>query len=288
MITLGRGRFELDIAPDVGGAISRFEFAGKPVMRPVAPDENRVLEMCSFPLVPYANRSAGGSFEFGGKTYRLPLNFGDHPHSLHGHGWQRAWAAEMVSRDRVSLACEHAADAWEWAYAAEQVFSLTDDGLVVALSLTNKSDMPMPYSLGFHPYFPRHPGSLVQAGVKGMWLADATMLPTDLTAANAVIDLIAGQAVSKAPFVDNTFTDWRGPAVITQPELGLEIALTASSNAGFLHVFIPEGENYFCAEPTTAMPNAVNRPVAAEVSGAKVLAPGATATIEMRLAVRTL
>ena len=288
MITLGRGQFELDIAPEVGGAISRFEIAGKPVMRPVAPHENRVLEMCSFPLVPYANRIAGGRFEFGGKAYRLPLNFGDHPHALHGHGWQHAWQVEMVSRDRVTLSFEHAGNEWEWAYRAEQMFSLTDEGLVATLSLTNRGATAMPYSLGFHPYFPRRPGSTLKAAVKGMWLADETMLPTDLTVANKVIDLVAGQAVSAAPFVDNTFTDWRGPAVITQPDLGLEIALTASSNAGFLHVFIPEGTDYFCAEPTTAMPNAFNRPEAAEVSGAKVVAPGETATIEMRIAVRAL
>jgi aldose 1-epimerase len=288
MITLGRGKIELDIVPDVGGAISRFEFAGNPVMRPVAPDEIRVLEMCSFPLVPYANRIAGGTFEFGGKTYRLPLNFGDHPHALHGHGWQRAWRSEMVSRDRVTLAYDHEPDAWEWAYSAEQTFTLTDDGMVLTLSLTNRSDKPMPYSLGLHPYFPRHPGSTLKAAVKGMWLADETVLPSELVAADTVIDLGAGQKVSEAPFVDYTFPGWEGPAVITQPELGLEITLSGSDNCGFLHVFIPEGTDFFCAEPTTAMPNAVNRPEPPAVSGAKVLEPGATVAMEMRIAVRAL
>jgi aldose 1-epimerase len=288
MITLGRGKFELDIAPDFGGAITRFEMAGKPVMRPVKPGETNVLEMCSFPLVPYANRIAGGTFDFGGRTYRLPLNFGEHPHSLHGHGWQAPWKVGVLSRDRLSLAFEHAADAWDWSYAAEQVFTMTEDGMVLALTLKNRADKPMPYSLGVHPYFPRRPGSILKASVKGMWLADATMLPTELAEAGRLVDLNAGQVVSKAPFVDNTFTGWQGPAIITQPELGLEIALTASDNSAFLHAFMPEGADFFCAEPTTAMPNAFNRSESPEVSGAKVLAPGATASLEMRIAVRVL
>ena len=64
------------------------------------------------------------------------------------------------------------------------------------------------------------------------------------------------EVVSKAPFVDNTFTGWRGAARIEQPELGLAITLEASPECRFFHVFIPPGQDYFCAEPTSAMPNA--------------------------------
>ena len=288
MITLGRGEFELDIAPEFGGAITRFEYGDRPVLRHVPQGTTNVLDMCLFPLVPYANRIAGGIFTFQGKEYRLPLNFGAHPHSLHGHGWQTAWRVVSMSRDRVSLAFDHAPDAWDWAYSAEQVFTMTEDGLMLTLSLKSRDDKPMPYSLGLHPYFPRRAGSRLKAVVKGMWIADDTLMPTDHASPTKLIDLGNGQIVAAAPFVDNTFTGWRSPAVITQPELGLEIALQASANSGFLHVFIPEEADFFCAEPTTAMPNAFNRPESSDVSGAGVLAPGATASIDMRLVVRPL
>lgn len=288
MITLGRGNFELDIAPEVGGAISRFEYKDRPVLRPVPQDSIDVLEMASFPLVPYANRIAHGTFGIDGKTVRLPLNFGTHPHSLHGHGWQSGWETEAMSRERTTLSFEHAADAWGWSYTAEQVFMLLEDGLKLSLSLTNRDTKPMPYSLGLHPYFPRCAGSKVAGAVNTMWLADDTMLPTELSPASTLIDLSAGQKVALAPFVDNTFTGWRGPAVITQPELGFEVALKASANAPFLHVFIPQDADFFCVEPTSAMPNAFNRPEAAAETGAAILAPGATATLEMELTIRDL
>ncbi len=286
MITLGRGALELDIAPEIGGSITGLTFENRPVLRPVPQGTTNVLDTCCFPLVPYANRIENGVFKFEGREYRLPLNFGNHPHALHGHGWQAAWRVEAMSRDRVVLAFDHVPDAWPWAYTSEEIFTMTENGVHVQLVLRSRDQKPMPFSLGLHPYFPRKPGSTVTAQVGGMWLSDSTMIPTQLAAATTLIDLGKGQVVTKAPFVDNTFTDWKGPARITQPELGMEITLEASAECGFFHVFIPQGTDFFCAEPTTAMPNAFNRPEAA--SGARTLAPGASITMEMHLGVRKL
>ena len=154
------------------------------------------------------------------------------------------------------------------------------------LSLHNRSGMPMPYSLGLHPYFPRLPGSSVTADVGEMWTATPAMIPSQTVAGDTLIDLGRGQLLASAPFVDNTFTRWKGPARITQPDLGLEIELSASPDCRFFHVFIPEGSDFFCAEPTTAMPNAFNRQ--AGESGAKAVAPGGTVSMDMQLTVRKL
>jgi aldose 1-epimerase len=118
-----------------------------------------------------------------------------------------------------------------------------------------------------------------------MWVANPILMPVEKVAAATLIDLVQGQKVANAPFIDNTFTGWKGPARITQPELGLEVELSASG-CSFFHVFIPDGADYFCAEPTTAMPDAFNRQPAE--SGAKVLQAGATASISMQLIVRKL
>jgi aldose 1-epimerase len=288
MITLGRGALELDIAPEIGGSITGLTFENRPVLRRVPQGTTNVLETSCFPLVPYANRIENGVFKFEGREIRLPLNFGDHPNSLHGHGWQTAWRVETMSRDRVALAFDHTADAWPWAYTSEQVFIMTEDGVHMQLTLRSRDDKPMPFSLGLHPYFPRVPGSTIAAKVGGMWLSNPNMIPTQCVPATALIDLGKGQSVATAPFVDNTFTDWQGPARITQPELGMEITLEASAECGFFHVFVPQGADFFCAEPTTAMPNAFNRPEPAGRTGARTLMPGASITMEMHLGVRKL
>jgi aldose 1-epimerase len=288
MIALTRGGFKLEIAPELGGAVTRFDCEGRQVLRAAPQGVTNPLDCCSFPLVPYANRIEQGILKFEGKEYRLPLNFGDHPHTLHGHGWQTGWRVETVSKDAATLAFDHAPDAWPWAYTGELAYALSDMGAKFTLSLRNRDDKAMPFSLGFHPYFPRGASSKITADVAGMWLADASMLPTVHSVSGLPIDLVHGQVVAKAPFVDNCFTGWRGPARIEQPELGLAITLEATPDCRFFHVFIPEGQDYFCAEPTTAMPNAFNRPEKAAVTGAHVLEPGAAFSIEMRLGVRKL
>jgi aldose 1-epimerase len=284
MISLTKGKFALEVVPEIGGSISRFDVDGKPVMRPAPKGVTSPLDCCSFPLVPYANRIENGTLKFEGRDHPLPLNFGSHPHALHGHGWQTAWRVETVSKDRAVIAFDHAPDAWPWAYTAEQQFVLAEDGLHVRLTVRSRDGKPMPLSLGFHPYFPRLPGSRLTARVAGMWLSDPTELPTVLGPPR--IELSNGVVVTKAPFVDNCFTEWQSPARIEQPELELDISLAASAECPFFHVFIPNGADYFCAEPTTAMPNAFNRPEPAGMTGARVLAPGTSLSVEMRVTVR--
>ena len=100
--------WSLELLPNLGGAIGALRHEGRDVLRPAPKGTLDVLATSCFPLVPYANRIANGRFEFDGQTHRLPLNFGDHPHSLHGLGWQAEWtvteagAALAESSHRVS------------------------------------------------------------------------------------------------------------------------------------------------------------------------------------------
>jgi aldose 1-epimerase len=285
MIALSQGGVELDIAPEIGGAVSRFIFEGKDVMRPAPNGALSPLDACTFALVPFANRVENCVFHFQGREIRLRRNHGDHPHALHGHGWQSAWRVASLSRDQATLAYDHEADDWPWTYSAEQVLTLAGGGFSHRLTVRSRDARPMPTSLGFHPYFPRMASTRLTASVKGMWEADSTMIPTEHVAASSLIDLEQGVLVAKAPFVDNCFTGWRSPARIDQPDLGLTISLEGSAECAFLHCFMPVGEKFFCAEPGCAMPNAFNRPEPASVTGMRTLGPGESFSIEMRVAV---
>lgn len=43
-----------------------------------------------YPLVPFANRIAGGQLPVGGRIFALRANFPPERHAAHGVGWQRA------------------------------------------------------------------------------------------------------------------------------------------------------------------------------------------------------
>jgi len=288
MITLTNGALELDLAPEIGGAVTRFAVGGKDVFRPAPNGAFAALDASSFALVPYANRIENGVLRFQGREYRLQRNFGDHPHSLHGDGWQSAWRVASLSRDQASLVHDHAAGDWPWTYSAEQVIALADGGANLRLTIRNRDVSAMPTSLGFHPYFPRSASTRLTASVAGMWKSDATMIPTEHVAGSPLLDLAHGALVDKAPFVDNCFTGWKSPARIDQPDAGFSISLEASPECGFFHVYIPVGQNFFAAEPVSAMPNSFNRREPAAVTGMRTLAPGESFSIAMRLAVRSL
>ncbi|CAN5706558.1 hypothetical protein BH11PSE6_BH11PSE6_00450 [soil metagenome] len=115
MVTLAGAGWELDLLPALGGAIGALRFQGTDILRPTADSTTDPLQSACFPLVPYANRIAGGRFSFGGRDIRLPLNFGDHPNTLHGFGWQRPWDVVEVAPDRARLTQVHdGGDGWPW------------------------------------------------------------------------------------------------------------------------------------------------------------------------------
>jgi aldose 1-epimerase len=283
VITLRDNGAVLDLLPKIGGAVSRFSVDGVDLLRRAPPATANVLETGCFPLMPFANRIANGVFTFAGETVRLPRNFGDHPHPLHGDGWRNAWRVEAQTQSAATLAFEHASGAWPWAYEARQAFELSPRALAITLGIANRSARAMPVSLGFHPYFPRFAQTRLRADVAGVWRSDDTCIPTAPAAASHFLDLANGAALADAPFVDHCHFGWKGRAAIEQP--GYALHLAASPNLDFLHCHVPQGASFFCAEPVSAMPDAFNRPPAQ--SGMRVLAPRETFAVSMTLALQT-
>jgi aldose 1-epimerase len=211
----------------------------------------------------------------------LPPDPGFEPNAIHGQGWRNPWRVEENGAGSATLSYEHRADAWPWDYTAQQRFELATESLRIALTLTNRSTSPMPYSIGFHPYFPRTAETVLRADVAGVWLADETITPTERAAPDALLDLANGARLSQAPFVDNTHFGWSHRATIADRDAAIEL----TSNADFLHVFLPKNDAFFCAEPVTAMPDMLNRQTQND-SGFRVLQSDETATVAMTLTLR--
>jgi aldose 1-epimerase len=238
-----------------------------------------VLEAACFPLVPYANRIADGRFTFGGRTAALSRNMAGQAHPLHGDGWRGAWRIEARGEDFVTLVFEPEATEWPWRYRARQIFRLRPDGLTVELGVSNLDDAPGPFGAGFHPYFPHSATARLTAQTRGVWRWSADLLPTELVAAAPWSD---GAPVRTERLVDHCHTGWSGPARIDLGPGRPSLELTASPELGWLHVFAPPNQDFFCVEPVSHAPNALNMP-APEANGVRTLAPGETLGVWMRL-----
>ncbi len=283
------------LAPGTGGAVARFTVAGHDVLRP-APESavafGDVRAMASYPLVPWSNRIAHASLAWDGRTHGLARNFGDHPHSLHGAGWQRPWHIERHGKAAATLAFVHdpadaGADAWPFAFSARQYFALGGrDGatvLTMTLAIASRDARPFPFGLGWHPFFPRTPDTTLAFAARGVWRNDATQLPVEHVAIPAAWD----HATPRAPApLDNVFTGWSGRATLRGAARAPVVTLTADSACGHLVVYAPEGRDYVAVEPVTQMTDAFNRAArGARDTGTRVLAPGAAFSCTMQLVV---
>ena len=282
---------EAGVLPEIGGCIAfyRADIAGRKIdfLRPAGAaalaQRDPRLTGC-FPLVPFSNRIRAGKFRFAGREIALPVNAPTGPHAIHGFGFEALW--RVATRSESRLAIEHRRDggAWPFSYIARQVFELTSAGLTVTMKVGNLGDEPMPLGLGWHPYFPRTPRARLVASVKKMWRNDAETMPIEL------VDPPAGQRLDKGVrleefAVDNCFTGWGGRALIEWPETKTRLELSADGVFKFLVVFVPQGRDFFCAEPVSNCTDAFNLADQGRTdTGMTVLKPGKTLRAAMRLA----
>lgn len=276
MLRLKHGDNVLDLNPDLGGSIARFTHKDADVMRPTPDDASDVLQAACFPLVPFCNRIRDGRFVVEGHKVQLSPNLGDSPHTLHGQGWRNGWQVAEASASRAVLSYHHAADEWPWDYEATQVFELRDKGLRLTLSVTNRSRGHMPAGLGFHPYFNLSPNTRLKAHVDGVWISDDQVLPRNWHAGVLFKDWSHGDVLMFDKLIDNCYTGFHGRAEIYEGA-HLTHTLRASPDCHWLHIYVPLGESYFCAEPVNHMPDPFNQPN----SGMKCLKAGETRTIWM-------
>jgi aldose 1-epimerase len=284
-ISLSDGELTLELLPDLGAAVASLRHQGRDVLRPTPPGASDPFETAAFALVPFANRIAGGRFHVDGREVRLERNAPGQAHPLHGHAWRRAWRVESVAPSSAVLSFEHPADSWPWHYAATQTLMLRAQRLEVLLTLENRDATPMPAGLGWHPYFHKGAGALLKAQLEGVWLTDEELLPVRLAPGTQFGRWDRGDALARPQLIDHCHTGWAGVAEILLPEERLCLALTASDALRWLHIYSPPGQDFFCVEPVSQMPDAVNRSAPASITGNRLLAPGERFEARVTLAV---
>ena len=259
MLTLEAGDYRIDIAPERGGSVLRFDWRGMPLFRRT--EGPSVLDAACFPLLPFSNRIALGRFRAGERTLALAPNFPgtDHPHTLHGFGWLAPWKVTKADGSSATLAHQYPGGEWPWPYRAEQRFELCRDGLTMTLSVVNLAEEAMPAGLGFHPYFPRDADTVYHGLHRGEWQNNADCLPERLDQRDEARDWWEGAAVGKRS-VDTVYTDRTGPLRIDWPCRGVSMEMIADPVFRHTVVYSPEDADFFCVEPVTHGTDAVNMP----------------------------
>ena len=304
LVRLSADDAALVIAPSTGGAIASFTWRGMPVLRPTPDDvldAGDVRKHACYPLVPYSNRIEHGRLTFHGRTHELALNFGDHPHSIHGVGWQRGWHVVSTTPSSALLAYAHTpgptADeanrrAWPWPFRATQWFALNRDALSggialrMRVTLANTGETPFPFGLGWHPFFPCHRDTQLQFCARGVWETDDTMIPTRHVPAGGPFDFAQARSVGTA-VLDNVYTGWTGEAHVIDRSTGRVTTMRGDTAAPFFVCYIPPHHTFMAIEPVTQMTDAFNRAERGEGgTGARLIAPGECFSCTMEIVTR--
>jgi aldose 1-epimerase len=149
---------------------------------------------------------------------------------------------------------------------------LIDGGAEIELSVTNASNEDMPAGLGLHPYFVRGDADTIVVGAKRMVVNDSEGIPRGeepISPGEKSLATIEG--------MDNLLLDDSGRVHLRAG--GVRCNLEARGAVGF-HVYVPEGENFFCVEPVSHQPNAFSRHAEQHT-----IEPGETRRLTMQLAI---
>ncbi|HVW49592.1 MAG TPA: aldose 1-epimerase [Trinickia sp.] len=287
-LTLANGQLRVDLAPALGGGMTRFEWHGDggqptPIFRQCAQaqvdtDPNA---LACYPLVPYSNRIGGARFHFDGRKLAVPRNRTAEPLPIHGDGWLRAWRVAEHGATHATLTLERER-AKPHAYRARLAYTLEDATLSVALSVENAGREALPFGLGLHPFLARDGDTRLSAAASGLWLPGPDWLPVRHVPAPPAWEFGVAYPLPDA-LVNHAFTHWSGRAAVVWPRKRL--SLTIAADADYYVLYTPPGEDFFCFEPVDHPINAVNLPGGASAHGMTVLAPGETLAREFRFTV---
>jgi aldose 1-epimerase len=286
---LVHGNYRIDLAPDQGGLILRLQWRGSharwhdlllpPPRGPIDTASPRRFGL--WPLVPFCNRAFGARLLDGDQHHVLPVNDPATSSTIHGFGWQARWAVMERRRGLVRLVHERSLAGDVYAYRAEMALVLGKQGLRVELSVENRAASPLPFGIGFHPWFPAAADTTLRMR------NDAELALGPGYRATGTRRFTDGGPYAATPVFRRTtetahsFIGWHGEALIETPSQGLAIRLAASDTLRCPVVWAPAGAgslsaDFLCVEPQSHGIGAPSEPVARAATPMAQLQPGET------------
>jgi galactose mutarotase-like enzyme len=195
-------------------------------------------------LFPTPGKLEDDAWQYAGRGGRL---------KQHGFARTESWQVRAVARDsaRVSLelgSSERTLAQFPWAFHAELDFSLDHTRLRIDFELTNRDSTPLPFALGYHPYFR---------------VEDKAQLRIE-TRATRAFDNVAKQTRPFSGFdftrreVDLHLLDHGSSQTALHFGDGARLAIHAAPEFALWVVWALIDRPFVCVEPWTAPGNALN------------------------------
>jgi galactose mutarotase-like enzyme len=279
------------------GAVPRLELRGDASSATLAPGRGGMLTSLAVggrelfyldesTLLDATKNVRGGApvlFPSPGKLAHDMWAYGGRIGSMKQHGFARNYAFKTTAKGTapapsatLSLSSnEETEKLYPYFFALDLTYTLLDNGVRIDQRIENRGRAPMPFGMGFHPYF----------AVPDASKSDAR-IPTKATRAfdnttKKTIDLRSGPIDLTKNEVDLHLIEHGGPgAELTVSRRGT-ISLTGSPEYRRWVVWTLRGKDFVCVEPWTCPGNALN-------TGEDIieLAPGESRTLYVEIVLR--
>jgi aldose 1-epimerase len=302
----------LEIWPALGFNAYRWQTAGQELLyhSPQFFTEKKPTRS-GFPILfPFPNRIRDGRFTWQGKPYELPLNDPSNKNAIHGFVTQRPWrvidqgagaaSAWITAEFHGSVDAPETLALWPADYRLRVTYRLFDRVLRVEADADNPDMIPLPFGLGYHPYFALAPfggpQAYVTVGASKRWELIDNLPTGNIIDLDGPRDLRHGQSFA-ALQLDDVMTKLYTFAYDQQDQLGLTgviqhpagkgmLTLWTSEDFRELVLFTPPHREAICIEPYTCTTDAINLTPRGIDAGLRILQPGEhwQGIVEMHLA----
>ncbi len=247
-------------------------------------------------LFPFPNRIRNGEYIWEGKTYHLPRNDPSGRNAIHGFACRRAWNVVKQEADdtRAAVAAEfrsavegaEARELWPAEYVLRVKYSLTERRLAVLAEVENPGPVPLPFGLGYHPYFrvaatpfEESASCRVQVPARDYWVLQDSLPSGERKPVEGGRDLLQPRPYPELK-LDDVLTGLPGgdglcPRGSVYWKTGpAELRVLASADFRDVVVFTPPHRQAICIEPYTCVTDAINLQARGSDAGWRVLGPG--------------
>lgn len=294
--SLGSNLSRIEVWPFFGFNCIRWDccFAGewRPVLYRTADfDTNPKPTRNGHPILfPFPNRLRFGRFTFAGREYQLPLTDNTGQHAIHGFTPRNSWRVIDASFDDkqawitgefcLSKDLPQWRDCWPADARIRVTYRLFTNSLRVEAVIDAADNKPMPFGLGYHPYFTlsgKVDNWMLQTQTGCLWESIANFPTGEKLPVTSELDFSQVKQIGSLA-LDHLYGDLRGQNIAILSTSACKLTISVDSVFRELLLFTPPHRQALAIEPYTCITDAVNLSDEEHDTGWQVLLAGETFT----------
>ena len=264
-LTLTDGPYALTVTPEKGGMATSFTKDGEEYLWLRDKNfESTDRPRCGIPILfPSCSKPDGGVHIFGGQAY---------PIEIHGFADLLPWQVAKADDEAIELTLTPnglTKFCYPFDFKLTMRYTLAGNTAHLALTVANTGDKPLPFSVGFHPYFATSALENVRFDITAATCSESPTGPQPAAPAQITLTKTPGAADST-----RLLTGVKSPMVLSDSGNGHKVTVAFDeAKFGKAILWQQSAESFVCMEPWNGWANSVN-----EAGKHEDLAPGAEST----------